>query len=86
MNTTITEGWPVEHAGPREILGDRHISWVRRPLIRQNDDGRWAWTCAPLFVAGEAFEDFAKLSEAGWHITIHSMGRALLVSIVEKEY
>lgn len=85
MKTTITDGWPIEYNGPRSVLGDGHISWASRPRIRQNHEGRWSWTCTPRFIAGEAFDDFKSLSDAGYHVTIHTRGRTLFISIVERE-
>lgn len=85
MTTTITEGWPIEYAGPSALLEGRSLDWVRSPRIRAADDGAWAWVCEPLFVANEAFEDWAHLRAEGWDVILRARTDRLIVKITERE-
>lgn len=81
----ICAGWPAENAGPRHVLGDRHISWASRPGVFEMADGTWAWDCTPVFLRNEAFGDLARLTAEGWQVMVRARGDQTRVLIWEQE-
>lgn len=84
--TNVTEGWPEALGGPLASFKGRKPRWVRRPEIRQSQDGRWIWITRPSFIANEDYEDFRLLDAEGWVIVARPKHDGyLVVKIQEKE-
>lgn len=85
MRRIIAQGWPVEYAGPRNVLGPGFIPWAGRPRLVENDNGQWLWLCAPNFLNDDALTDIQRLRDDGWAVNISASGQWLRIRITEKE-
>ncbi|KJL18491.1 hypothetical protein RN51_03325 [Microbacterium oxydans] len=85
MSKVIAEEWPVEYAGPRDVLGNGYIPWAGRPRLLENDAGEWLWLCTPNFLNDDALTDIQRLREHGWAVNIGVATNWLRVRITEKE-
>lgn len=85
MSKVIAHSWPVEYAGPRDILGPGFIPWAGRPRLVENEDGQWLWLCTPNFLNDDAFTDIQRLRDNGWAVHVGPSEKWLRIRISEKE-
>lgn len=69
--------------GLLQIWGPR---WYDHPTVEKDRNGEPLYVCHPYALDLDAFEDFAKLSYAGWHVEVDGVsdyypGRTVRVAI-----